>query len=625
MTVSEFADHMSAEKEARYREGQAHLQAGEWQEAIDAFQALHREYPEDQEIAEALEEARFKATLDADTRVTGRRWAIPWRSIIMGTLILLVTVAIGVLVTGIVTREILPSLAETRADREQAQLLAEGQSLLEAGELDAAQSRFAALLERVPGHPEALQGLEEIAERRLLEDLYQQAVAFEEEENYAEARDLYAEILSEAPGYRDAEERLAEIERQQEIDDLFAEAEAAYEAGRDREALRLYEQVRSRNLSYERDLIDARLYELYLDVGRQIVDAPQEDELQRALSYFARALSLRPASTQAALEHRLAIACSEGFSAFENEVWGTAIARLRIVFDERPEYLGGVVVQRLYLAHVYLGEQYEAAGSNKQAWEEYQKAMALPVDQALAEDRALALAPLLTPTPTPTRSPTTTPVPPFTGGQVQERNLLENPSFEGNWYDIYTGQVPEGWRVLWLDGVEFPGSTDVALAPETIIGQKLRTPPQEQETLFLDGSQHFKVFKGFAPMYTAIVQDVSGLDVERRYRLTAPIFVDAYIWEGQKVAPGGESARVRLGAGPQGAAWRDEEVIQYSEWWDGTNTDDFFLQYSDFTFDFEATQEEMTIFIEVAGIYGLNNNGFFMDDMALNPLGTRSE
>jgi hypothetical protein len=249
------------------------------------------------------------------------------------------------------------------------------------------------------------------------------------------------------------------------------------------------------------------------------------------------------------------------------------------------------------------------------------------VDQTLAQDHAASLAPLLTPTPTPTRLPTSTPAPtrsPFQGGQVQEENLLTNPSFEGDWYDIYTGQVPEGWRVLWLDGVEFPGSTDVALAPETIIGQKLRTPPQEQDLLFLDGSQHLKVFKGFAPMYAAAVQDVSGLDVGRRYRLVAPIFVDAYIWDGGKVAPGGESARVRLGAAPQGAAWRDEEAIDYSEWWDGTNTSDFFLQYSEYTFDFEATQSDMTIYIEMAGIYGLNNNGFFLDDVALHPLGSRS-
>ncbi|MFW6136058.1 MAG: tetratricopeptide repeat protein [Chloroflexota bacterium] len=625
MTVSEFADQTVPEGDSRYREGMGHLQAGEWQQAIDCFQALHRDYPADREVAEVLEEARFKAALDTETRVKGRRWAIPWRSIITGTLIIVATIAIGVFVTTVVTRQILPSMAETRVERERAQLLSEGQALLEAGELDEAQSRFAALLDQVPGHPEALQGLEEIAERRLIDDIYQQAVTFQAEGNYAEAQKLYVEILQQVPGYRDVPDRLAEVERRLEIDDLFAQAEAAYQAGQSRQALSLYERVRERNLSYERDLVEERLFELYMDVGRQIVSAPQEDELQRALSHFARALSLRPASPQAAREHRLAIACSEGFSAFNNEAWGTAIARLRAVFDERPDYLGGTAAHRLYLAYVYLGEQYEAAGNRQLAWEQYQKALELPVDRALAEERASALAPLLTPTVTPTRLPTTTPAPPWTGGQVQERNLLDNASFEGDWYDIYTGQVPEGWRVLWLDGVEFPGSADVALAPETIIGQKQRTPPAEQGLLFLDGSQHFKLFKSFAPMYVAAVQDVSGLDVGRRYRLVANIFVDTYIWDGKKVEPGGESARVRLGAGPQGAAWRDEETITYSDWWDGNNTSDFFLQYSEFTFDFEATQADMTIYIELSAIYGLNNNGFFIDDTALHPLGTRTD
>jgi hypothetical protein len=29
----------------------------------------------------------------------------------------------------------------------------------------------------------------------------------------------------------------------------------------------------------------------------------------------------------------------------------------------------------------------------------------------------------------------------------------------------------------------------------------------------------------------------------------------------------------------------------------------------------------MTIYVELVGIYGLTNNGFFLDDMALYPLG----
>ncbi len=628
MTVSGFADQMEAEEDPRYREGLAHLQAGRWQEAIDSFQALHRDYPANQEVVDALEEARFKASLDAETRVKGRRWAIPWRSLITGSLIILATIAIGVLVTGIITRQILPNLAEARAEREQAQLLTEAQSLLEAGELDAAQSRFAALLDQVPGHPEALRGLEQVAERRLIDDLYEQAVAFQQEGNYTEAQKLYSEILTQVPGYRDVEERLQEVERRQEIEDLFARAEAAYEAGRSREALSLYERVRERNVSYKRELIDGRLYELYMELGRDIVDAPREDDLQRALSHFARALSIRPASPQAALEHRLAIACSEGLSAFENEVWGQAIARLRTVFDERPGYLGNIVVQRLYLAYISLGEQYEAAGSPQLAYEQYQKALELPVDDQLARERVTALAPMLTPTPTPTPRPTTTPAPtraPFQGSIVQEENLLVNPSFEGGWYDMATGQSPEGWRVLWLDGVEFPGSTDAALRPETLVMQKARVPAEERSTLFLDGSQSLKMFRSFTPVYAAIAQDVSDLDVGRRYRLVANVFVDSYIWEGKKVAPGGESARIRLGAGPPGAGWRDEQIVTYSQWWDGTNTSDFYFQYSEYAFDFEATQRDMTVYVELAGIYGLDSNGFFLDDLALHPLGSRGD
>lgn len=628
MTVSGYAEHARAESDPRYREGMAHLQAGEWEEAIESFRALHQEYPTNEEIAEALEEARLKADLDAGLQVKGRRWAVRWRSLIVGAVVILVVAGIGFAVTRVITQQVLPILEENRAERERAQLLSEAQSLLEAGELDAAQSRFAALLERVPGHQKALEGLERIAEQRLVDDLYRQAVAFQQDGEYAEARKLYSEILRDDPGYRDVSERIEDVERRLELRDLFAQAEAAYEVGDYREALSLYQSVRDRNLSYERALIDERLFELYMRIGRQIVDAPQEDQLQRALSYFARALSLRPASPEAALDHQLAIACSEGFSAFRSEVWGTAIAQLKTVVDERVDYLGGIAVQRLYLAYVYLGEQYEAAGNRQLAWEQYQKALELPVDHALAQDRATALAPLLTPTPTPTPQPTRTPAPtpaPWQGSTVQDDNLLTNPSFEGDWYDIYTGQVPEGWRVLWLDGVDFPGSTAPALAPETIVGQKLRTPPQEQDLLFLDGTQHLKVFKGMAPMYAAVVQDVSGLDVGRRYRLVANIFVDTYIWDGGKVEPGGEAARIRLGTAPQGVAWRDEEAINYTEWWNGVNTSDFFLQYSEFTYDFEATQSDMTLYIEMAAIFGLNNNGFFLDDMALHPLGTAGE
>lgn len=623
--VAGFGEEVSTQTDRLYREGMSHLQAGEWQQAIECFEEIQAEHPE---AGRLLDKARFKASMDTDASFRPRRWAIRWRSVAAWAIAIVAVAAMAVQVTLFVRNHVLPGWASLQEARRQAQWLEEGRELLEQGDLEAAENRFILLQEAVPGHPEAEQALEQIADLKELRDLYEQGIALQDQGDYASALENFKEISRRSPGYRDVAERINEIEQRERIEVLFAEAGEAYEEGDTLDALRAYEQVRKINISYERSVVEERLFELYLRAGRDLVDAPHPEDLPQATEYFARALGLRPNNQDAAREHRLAGTCAEGLQAYEDHEWGKAIGRLRVVYDERPDYLGGEVVDALYKAYVRLGEAYEESGNLVLAYDQYQQALSLPVNQSLASQRMTSLVPRLTPTPTATPLATSTPAPtarPFRGTQVQEdQNLLTNPSFEGGWHDTYTGQVPDGWRCLWLDGVTFPGSADIALTPETLVMQKSRTPPEEHSLLFLDGSQSVKAFKSFAPVYTAFVQDVNNLDVGRRYRLVAPIFVDVFDWEAGKVPPGGDAARVRLGAAPVGAAWRDEEAITYSEWWDGTNTSDFYLQYSDYTFDFVATESEMTIYIEFAGVFGMSNNGFFLDDVALHPLGTES-
>jgi hypothetical protein len=203
-----------------------------------------------------------------------------------------------------------------------------------------------------------------------------------------------------------------------------------------------------------------------------------------------------------------------------------------------------------------------------------------------------------------------------------QSNLLTNPGFEGGHFNqdnISEITVPNGWRMHWLDGIPFNNSNGNAARPETVVWNIQDAPPDERPLFFRDGAYTLKIFKGWAPVYAALSQDVTGLEVGRRYRLSAPIFVDIVeSYEGGKNAPGKlDSGQVRLGAGNTGVAWRDAANIQYSPWWTGGNVPSFYLNTNTFSHEFTATSPNMTVWIEVASIDPYINNGFFMDGLSL--------
>jgi LysM repeat protein len=215
-----------------------------------------------------------------------------------------------------------------------------------------------------------------------------------------------------------------------------------------------------------------------------------------------------------------------------------------------------------------------------------------------------------------------------TAAQTQgTQNLLVNSGFEEGHYsqdNIAELTVPNGWKLHFVDGVTFPGAWDnlPAARPESVVWNSIGGIPEGEDILWRDGVYTLKIFKAWAPMYAAISQDVAGLQVGRRYRLVAPIYADIVMdYTNGKVPPDRPDAgQVRLGAGPVGAAWRDEGAIAYSGWWTGATVSPFYQAYSTFIYDFTATQENMTVWIEFRSTYPYPNNGFFMDTMGLYTL-----
>ena len=413
MTVA--TNNMSANREdPQYTEGLAHLQAGEWQEAIRCFEALLRRSPDNRPAQQGLSEARFKASIDAQTRVRARRWIVPWRAVFFRSFVVILVVLTVVGSFRLISSRFAPALAQTQTLRQQGQLLAEGKAYLEAGNLDAAEARFTKLLAQAPDYEEAKVGLAQVKAARELDSLYSRAAGLQESGQLDLALGLFTDLLVKSPAYRDVSIRVSTIKSQQDVDQLLAAAEADYRAGRDGDAAAKYEQVAALNQSYQRVLITGRLFELYVRLGSRLIEreSTAPDDVLLAEEYFSKALAIQPRNTQAALEQRLAGLYLAAQADYRASRWDRAAAEFELIYAQRPGYLGGKVIAPLYEAYIRNGDNSRGAQDCAYAYEQYRKAASLPIaDRTLAVSRLEEARPCLTPTPTPSNTPTPTLIP----------------------------------------------------------------------------------------------------------------------------------------------------------------------------------------------------------------------
>lgn len=397
-----------------YKKGMAHLQAGEWQEAIQCFETLLDLYGISQPVQHALNEARFKAKFDEAARVRPRQWFFPWRQVAIAGLAIIIVAFLGLQIVRVWNTQVVPFLAQMQEQQRISRLAAEGKAFLNAGRLDEAQARYEELLAQVPDHPEALAGIQQIQRQRELVALCQEAVTRYKAGDLAEARELFTELTFRSSSYCDANRYIAEINRQLTLTDLWNEAEALYQSGDFQGAVQRYEQIKTMDVNYQRDLIAARLYDCYFQLGKALVekDPPAPGMVPMALDYFGQALALRPRDPQATLEQRLASLYLAGQQAYLEGRWDAAADALGTIYAQRPNYLHGAYIEMLYDAYIRSGDLHRDQQDYHYAWEQYQKASMLPVGEpVVARARMEAVQPMLTPTPTPTATGTPTPVP----------------------------------------------------------------------------------------------------------------------------------------------------------------------------------------------------------------------
>lgn len=408
-------DELAKQKpDSAYSQGMTYFQEGDWQAAIHAFEQHLELEPEDEVARRALQEAQFRAKLDSGATIRPKRRVIRWRAILIRGAIVAVLAILVVGGYGVVRSRVAPLIAESREDRRLTKLEDDAAALLKAGDLDRAEEKYKELLAEVPDSIAAEEGLKQVATAREISSTYDRAVALQQSEDFGGALQLFTEIQLKQPSYRDVSSRIAEVQQQQMLSQLFAEAEADYNAGLSEEALSEYTELKELNVSYQRDLVHQRLFDLNMKLGLALLeqDPPGANAVQQALDYFESALTLEPRDTEAKQERRLALQFLDAQEPYQAGQWAETIDALSTLYAQRPDYLHGLAVKMLYDSYIKSADQQFLAGECYKAYVQYDAANLLPVNgKALARSGLSRTQSCLTPTPTVTATPTSTPKP----------------------------------------------------------------------------------------------------------------------------------------------------------------------------------------------------------------------
>lgn len=233
------------------------------------------------------------------------------------------------------------------------------------------------------------------------------------------------------------------------------------------------------------------------------------------------------------------------------------------------------------------------------------------------------LSPSPTPLPTDTPIYTATPEPPPTQrqppGQVtpssaseDAANILNNPSFEGDWY--HQGgdpelQIPSEWRFEFTEGENSldPDPWNKWVRPEVRVIPKEFLPLGEHDLFIWEGDQTLKIFKGQGAINVRLLTTQNLPAGTYQFTVFAyPDLVVDYTNSGRKVfADEREAGEVQFLIDGKTSGWFYPTV--------GTKNR---LSYS---FVIEE-EHQVTLGIAIRGRWAILNNGWFFDDFRLQQI-----
>jgi Tol biopolymer transport system component/tetratricopeptide (TPR) repeat protein len=164
----------------------------------------------------------------------------------------------------------------------------------------------------------------------------------------------------------------------------WEKAQAAIKAGRWQEALVALDAAEQLDPNYRIAERDTQLFNIYVNLA---AEKDNEDDLEQALQYYAKALKLQPSDLEVLRERNLISRYLDVLTYYEAD-WSRSIDLLEALYVEEPQYRD--VENRLQEAHMAYGDQLADDEDWCGAAEEYEAALSVLNRTDLAQKRDAA-------------------------------------------------------------------------------------------------------------------------------------------------------------------------------------------------------------------------------------------
>jgi serine/threonine protein kinase len=275
-----------------YAQGLTHLQASEWQPAIQLLSDVAILVPGFEEVEDLLEKAQLQEKLE-------RLYELGLAHIQSGSWGEAIETLEKVHQLDEGHRDVADQLAQARTQQKLETLYTEGTSAAQLQDWATAVEVFSQILQIDEDYQDAAAQLDKTEEQQELAELYDEGVTNLRKEEWFKARQCFQAIIDMDPIYRDADDRLQEIGRQERLNILYRQGIRFAEQNDWRQAIAKFESV-------------LQLDEDYKDVSSHLRAAQEQENLKKHYD--------------------------QGMEHFNRGEWPQAVQQFQNIIDIDPEY-----------------------------------------------------------------------------------------------------------------------------------------------------------------------------------------------------------------------------------------------------------------------------------------------